>query len=52
MRMGGLLDAWSTPYVFPHEQAFALGVGVLIVALLLFRFGPARRRVDRDDRGG
>lgn len=49
--MDGQPDVWSTPYVFLHEQAFALGVGVLIVALLLFRFGLARRRDDRADRG-
>ncbi len=44
MRMNGLFDALSMPYVFPHEGVFALGVGVLIVGLLLFRFLLARRR--------
>jgi len=48
--MAGLLDASSTPYVFPHEGIFAIGVGVLIVGLLLVRFGLARRRDDRADR--
>ena len=49
--MASLFDASSTPYVFPHEGIFAVGVGVLIVGLLLFRFGLARRRADRADRG-
>lgn len=48
--MDGLFDAFSMPYVFPHEDVFALTVGVLIVGLLLFRFGLARRRTDRADR--
>lgn len=50
--MGGLFDAWSSPYVFPHEDAFALVVGALIIGLLLFRFGLARRRDHRADRNG
>lgn len=50
MRMAGLLDATSVPYVFPHEGIFAIGVGVLIVGLLLLRFGLARRRDDHADR--
>ncbi len=48
--MGGLFDAWSMPYVFPHEEAFALVIGTLIVGLLLFRLGLARRRDHRADR--
>jgi hypothetical protein len=50
--MDGLLDVWSTPYVFPHEDLFALVMGALIVGLLLFRFGVARRRDRRADRAG
>jgi hypothetical protein len=42
--VGGPLDALSMPYVFQHEDAFALGIGVLIVGLLLFRFGLTKRR--------
>jgi len=42
--MGGLFDALSVPYVFLHEGVFALGVGIVIAGLLLFRFGLARRR--------
>ena len=41
--MDSLLDALSVSYVFPHEGIFALGVGLLIAGLLLFRFGLARR---------
>jgi len=53
--MEGLLDAFSMPYIFPHEDVFALTVGVLIAGLLWFRFGRARRRrqggdADRSDR--
>ncbi len=47
--MGGLFDPWSLPYVFPLEETFALVVGALIVGLLLFRFGLARRREGRAD---
>jgi len=50
IRVGGLFDALSMPYVFLHEGVFALGISVLIVGLLLFRFGLARRRDDRADR--
>ena len=46
--MGGLFDALSMPYVFPHEGVFALGVGALIAGLLLFRFGLARRNRNND----
>lgn len=46
--MGGLFDALSMPYVFPHEGVFALGVGVVIAGLLLFRFGLSRRRRNND----
>jgi hypothetical protein len=45
--MRDLFESLSTPYVFPHEDVFVLGVGVLIVGLLLFRLGLARRRADR-----
>jgi hypothetical protein len=38
-------------YVFAHEDVFVLGVGVLIVGLILFRLGLARRRADRVARG-
>jgi len=44
IRVGGLFDALSMPYVFLYEDVFALGVGVVIVGLLLFRFLLARRR--------
>ena len=47
-RMGGLLDAWSMPYVFPHEGLFVLGVSVVIVGLLLVRVGLARRLRHKD----
>lgn len=50
--MDSLFDALSMPYVFPHEGVFALVVGLLIIGLLLFRFGLARRRDDRPDRNG
>lgn len=50
--MGGLFDAWSLPYAFPHEDLFAVVMGALIIGLLLFRFGVARRRDRRADRGG
>ena len=46
--MGGLFDALSMPYVFPHEGVFALGVGVLIAGLLLLRRGLARRNQHKD----
>lgn len=49
--MGSLFEAWSLPYVFPHEDLFALAVGALIVGLLLFRFHLARRRDGGADRG-
>jgi len=49
--MSSLFDAWSLPYVFPHEGPFALAVGALIIGLLLFRFRLARRRDDPPDRG-
>jgi hypothetical protein len=48
--MSDLLEPLSMPYVFPHEDVFVLGVGVLIVGLLLFRLGLAHRRADRADR--
>lgn len=32
------------PYVFPHENEFMIGVGILIVALLIVRFVIAHRR--------
>lgn len=51
MRMSDLLESLSMPYVFPHEDLFVLGVGVLIVGLLFARFGLARRRDDRANRG-
>lgn len=47
-----MFDAWSMPYVLPHEDTFALVVGALIIGLLLFRFGLARRREGRADRDG
>ncbi len=52
--MSGLLDALSMPYVFPHEGLFVLGIGVVIVGLLVVRFGLARRlrQDDRVDRSG
>jgi hypothetical protein len=50
--MRDLFESLSMPYVFPHEDGFTLGVGVLIVGLLLFRLGLARRRDDRADRSG
>lgn len=50
--MDSLFDALSLPYVFPREGVFALGIGVLIIGLLLFRFSLARRRDDRPDRNG
>jgi len=49
--MGSLFDVMFMPYVFPHESAFALAFGALIIGLLLFRIGLARRRDDRPDRG-
>jgi hypothetical protein len=48
--VGSLFDALSVPYDFFHEDVFALGAGVLIIGLLLFRFGLARRRDVRADR--
>ena len=42
--MSSLFDAWSMPYVFPHEGVFALVVGVLIIGLLIARVRVARRR--------
>ena len=50
-RVGSLSDAWSMPYVFPHEELFALVMGALIIGLLLFRLGVARRRDNGGDRG-
>ena len=52
--MGGLLDAFSMPYLFPHEGLFVLGISVVIVGLLVVRFGLARRlrQDDHADRGG
>ncbi len=47
--MRDLFGSLSIPYVFPHEDVFVLGVGVLIVGLLLFRLGLAHRRADRAD---
>ncbi|MFM8550850.1 MAG: hypothetical protein ACKOCD_00805 [Nitrospiraceae bacterium] len=32
------------PYVFPHENLFALAVGLVVLGLLLFRFRLVRRR--------
>ncbi len=46
--MSGLLDALSLPYVFPHEGLFVLGIGVVIVGLLVVRFGLARRLRHKD----
>ena len=46
--MGGLFDALSMPYVFPHEGVFALGVGLLIAGLLLLRCGLTRRNRNND----
>lgn len=53
MRMGDLLESLSRSYVFPGEHVFALGIGSVIVGLLFFRFGVARRRRqnDRADHG-
>jgi len=48
MRMRDLLESLSMPYVFPDENVFALGIGAVIVGLLLFRFGVARRRRHND----
>ena len=48
--MRDLFESLSMSYVFAHEDVFVLGVGALIVGLILFRFGPARRRADRTDR--
>ena len=48
MRMSDLLESLSMPYVFPDENAFVLGIGTVIVGLLLFRFGVARRRRQKD----
>jgi hypothetical protein len=47
--MSDLFESLSMPYVFPHEDGFALGVGALIAGLLLFRFVLARwnRNSDR-----
>lgn len=44
MRMSDLIESLSMPYVFPDESAFVLGIGSVIVGLLFFRFGVARRR--------
>ena len=54
MRMGGPLDAWSMPYVFPYDGLFVLGISVVIVGLLFFRVGLMRRRRQHDhaDRSG
>lgn len=48
MRMSDLLESLSMPYVFPDENAFVLGIGTVIVGLLFFRFGVARRRRQND----
>lgn len=48
MRMSDLLESLSMPYVFPGENAFALGIGAVIVGLLVVRFGVARRRRKND----
>jgi hypothetical protein len=48
MRMSDLLESLSMPYVFPGESAFVLGIGSVIVGLLFFRFGVARRRRHKD----
>ena len=42
--MSSQFDAWSMPYVFPHEGVFVLVVGVLIIGLLIARVRVARRR--------
>jgi hypothetical protein len=47
MRVGSLSDTLSLPYAFQREDAFALGVGALVIGLLVFRFGLARRRAGR-----
>lgn len=44
--MSDLLESLSMPYVLPNENAFALGIGAVIVGLLFFRFSVARRRND------
>jgi hypothetical protein len=49
--MDGLSGALSMPYAFPHEDAFALAVGVLILGLLWLRFALARRRQREDSPG-
>ncbi len=51
MRMSDLLESLSMPYVFPDENSFALGIGTVIVGLLLFRFGLARRRRQNNHAG-
>ena len=51
MRMNDLLESLSMPYVFPDENAFALGIGTVIVGLLFFRFGLVRRRRPNDHAG-
>ena len=51
MRMNDLLESLSMPYVFPDENAFALGIGTVIVGLLSFRFGLARWRRPNDRAG-
>jgi hypothetical protein len=48
MRMSDLLESLSMPYVFPDENAFVLGIGSVIVGLLFFRVGLARRRRQND----
>lgn len=40
------------PYLFPYEELFAVGVGVLIVGLLLARVKLARRRGRSPEQGG
>jgi hypothetical protein len=51
MYMNDLSESLSMPYVFPDENVFAVGIGVVIVGLLVFRFGLARRRRSYDHAG-
>lgn len=54
VRRSDLLESLSMPYLFPDENAFVAGIGAVIVGLLFFRFGLARRRRpdDHADHGG
>jgi hypothetical protein len=51
MCVNDLLEYLSMPYVFPDENVFAVGIGVVIVGLLVFRFGLARRHRSHDHAG-